>query len=410
MDHLSINANRLWDTLEASGEIGKFRDVGLQRLALSDEDKVMRDRFIAWCEEAGCSIDIDELGNIFARREGTDPDALPVAVGSHLDTQMCGGKYDGILGVLCGLEIIRVLNDHDIQTKRPVEACVWTNEEGSRFTPPMAASFAYSGLLDVDYVMSSRDLQGAQFGEELVRIGYQGKTPAGAHKLDSYFELHIEQGPVLDGNAEDTAIVVGGYKSYGMKIEFRGETAHVGPTAMEKRRNPLVAACILGAKVNEIGWEVADEDGKSTVSCVENWPNLNGTIPEVTRLIVDFRHPDADTTEAMKKKVEAAIEDAASKANVEAEVIDTWSFVPKFDPDVIRHLHDTADAMSLRVSEMRSQAGHDAYGVSYVVPTGMIFTPCVDGVTHNVNEAIQLDRTVPGANLLLNAVVAYANR
>jgi len=410
MRYLSINGNRLWDTLEVSGRIGKFRETGLQRLALSDEDKAMRDQFVKWCEDAGCSIDIDELGNIFARREGTDSNALPVAIGSHLDTQMCGGKYDGILGVLCGLEVIRVLNDNNIQTKRPIEACVWTNEEGSRFTPPMSASYAYAGLLDVDYVKNSRDLQGKKFGEELARIGYQGTTTVGAHKFDSYFELHIEQGPILDDANEDIAIVVGGYKSYGMRIEFRGETAHVGPTAMSKRKNPLVAACILGEKINEIGWEVAADDGKSTVSCVENWPNLNGTIPEVTQLIIDFRHPNAEIVEVMKTKVEAAIDDAARKSNVEAKVIEIWSFVPNFDVDIIQHLHDTAKAISLKVSEIHSQAGHDAYGISYVAPSGMIFTPCIDGITHNVNERINLDHTIPGANLLLNAVVAYADR
>ncbi|MBT7505858.1 MAG: hydantoinase/carbamoylase family amidase, partial [Rhodospirillales bacterium] len=294
---LEIDGERLWQTLEVSGEIGKFRETGLRRLALSEEDKQMRDVFVGWCRDAGCSVEVDHLGNIFATRPGTDSALSAVSCGSHLDTQANGGKYDGILGVLSGLEIIRTLNDRGIETKRPIEVIVWTNEEGARFTPPMGAAMAFVGHIPADGVLGAKDSDGITFGEALKSIGYAGDENAANRDYDSYFELHIEQGPILDETNEDVGIVTGGYHSRGMKLDIRGETAHAGPTAMDQRQNALVGAGLVIAAVNDIGWKYHPENGKSTATQIFCEPNLAGIVPEYCRLSVDFRHPDESGAE-----------------------------------------------------------------------------------------------------------------
>src|ERR1051325_4961233 len=239
---LTIDARRFWSTVMRSGEIGPGKAGGLRRLALTDADKEMRHLFVPWCTEVGCTVTIDRLGNIFARRPGVDDYLLPVLMGSHLDTQVAGGKYDGIVGVLAGLEVLRTLDERRVRTKRPLELVCWTNEEGARFTPPMVASGAFAGVFDVDWVLALRDDDGAVFGAELERIGYAGKTAVGGRGVDAYFELHIEQGRVLDKAEWPVGIVVGGYATRGMHVDVAGETAHAGPTPMDRRKNALVGA------------------------------------------------------------------------------------------------------------------------------------------------------------------------
>ena len=407
---LEIDPERLWETLERSAEIGRFRDVGLRRLALSAEDKQMRDVFIKWAKDAGCAVEIDRLGNIFARRAGSDASLPPVAIGSHLDTQICGGRYDGILGVLCGLEVVRSLNDRGLATKRGIEVICWTNEEGARFNPPMMGSMAFAGKIPLADVLATRDDEGITVAQALEEIGYAGPAPLG-RTFDSYFELHIEQAPVLDREKCDVGIVVGGYKTQALRLLIKGDTGHAGGTPMAMRRNALVGAGYVIAAVNDIGLAYASDEGRTTTTRIESFPNLAGTYAEQVKLTLDFRHIDAARFDAMGKEVRAAIAASASKANVEIEVSEGWSWGTElFAPDCIELLRTTARELGLPYREMRSQAGHDAYAVATMAPTAMIFTPCHEGISHNVNENIELVRSVPGANLLLNAAVARANR
>jgi N-carbamoyl-L-amino-acid hydrolase len=407
---LEVNPERLWDSLERSAEIGRFRDVGLRRLALSAEDKQMRDLFVEWAKTAGCTVEIDRLGNIFARRPGTDPSLPPVAIGSHLDTQICGGRYDGILGVLCGLEVVRTLNDRGLQTRRGIEVICWTNEEGARFNPPMMGSMAFAGVLPLESVLATTDDAGITVEQALDEIGYAGPAPVG-RTFDAYLELHIEQAPVLDREGCDVGIVVGGYKTQALRLTINGDTGHAGGTPMAQRRNALVGAGYVIAAVNDIGLAFAADEGRTTTTRIESFPNLAGTYAEQVKLTIDFRHIDADRFKAMRTEVDAAIAAAAKKANVEIEVAEGWSWGSElFAPECIELLKSTAKELGLPYREMRSQAGHDAYAVATMAPTAMIFTPCFEGISHNVNEAIELTRSVPGANLLLNAAVTRANR
>lgn len=407
---LEVNPERLWESLERSAEIGRFRDVGLRRLALSAEDKQMRDLFVEWSKAAGCTVEVDRLGNIFARRPGTDPSLPPVAIGSHLDTQICGGRYDGILGVLCGLEIVRTLNDRGLQTKRGIEVICWTNEEGARFNPPMMGSMAFAKVITLESVLATTDDAGITVEQALDEIGYAGPAPVG-RTFDSYLELHIEQAPVLDREGCDVGIVVGGYKTQALRLTINGDTGHAGGTPMAQRRNALVGAGYVIAAVNDIGLAFAADEGRTTTTRIESFPNLAGTYAEQVKLTIDFRHIDADRFKAMRAEVDAAIVAAAKKANVEIEVAEGWSWGSElFAPECIELLKSTAKDLGLPYREMRSQAGHDAYAVATMAPTAMIFTPCFEGISHNVNEAIELARSVPGANLLLNAAVTRANR
>jgi N-carbamoyl-L-amino-acid hydrolase len=408
---LEVNPERLWDTLERSAEIGRFRDVGLRRLALSAEDRRMRDLFVDWMRAAGCTIEIDQIGNIFARRPGRDPSLPPVAIGSHLDTQICGGRYDGVLGVLCGLEVVRALNDRGLETKRGIEVICWTNEEGARFSPPMMGSMAFAKRLSLETVLATRDDDGVTVAEALANIGYTGSAPLGARRFDAYIELHIEQAPVLDRDGCDVGIVVGGYKTQALRLTITGDTGHAGGTPMAMRRNALVGAGYVIAAVNDIGLAYAADEGRTTTTRIESFPNLPGTYAEQAKLTIDFRHVDPARFDAMRAEVDTVIAAAARRANVEIAVAEGWSWgTDLFAPEIVDLLKTTADELGLAYREMRSQAGHDAYAVAALAPTAMIFTPCIDGISHNVHEAIELKRSLPGANLLLNTAVARANR
>jgi len=406
-----IDGRRFWSTVMRSGEIGPGKAGGLCRLALSDADKEMRDLFITWCTEVGCTVQVDRVGNIFARRPGAEDHLPPVLMGSHLDTQFAGGKYDGIIGVLAGLEVLRTLDDRRLRTKRPLELVCWTNEEGARFTPPMVASGAFAGVFEVDWVLGLRDDDGKVFGRELERIGYNGKTPVGGRGIDSYFELHIEQGPILERETVPVGIVVGGYATRGMHVDVLGETAHAGPTPMDRRRNALVGAAMLAVAINDIGWKYHPTEGKATVARLIAWPNKAGILSEYAQLTCDVRHAERAVAEQMLAEVKAAIPDCARRANVEMRIASEWQFGNEtFDPSCVRLIREAADRLGVRHRDILSQAGHDAYYISRVAPTAMIFTPCRDGISHNEAEHAEEDYTVPGVNVLLQAVLARANR
>jgi len=408
---LAIDARRFWSTVTRSGEIGPGKAGGLRRLALTDADKAMRDLFATWCSEAGCAVSVDRVGNIFARRPGADDHLPPVVIGSHLDTQVAGGKYDGIVGVLGGLEILRTLDDRGVRTKRPLELVCWTNEEGARFTPPMVASGAFSGVFAVDWVLALRDDDGKVFGDELARIGYAGKAAVGGRAIDAYFELHIEQGPILEREAVPVGIVVGGYATRGMHVDVHGETAHSGPTPMDRRRNALVGAAMLAVAVNEIGWKYHPTEGKATVARLVAWPNKAGILSEYAQLTCDVRHAERAVAEQMLAEVTAAIPECARRAGVEMRIAGEWQFgAERFDPGCIRLVREAAGRLGVAHRDILSQAGHDAYYISRVAPTALIFTPCRDGISHNEAEHAEMDATVPGVNVLLHAALARADR
>ncbi|HJQ56206.1 MAG TPA: Zn-dependent hydrolase [Vineibacter sp.] len=410
-NELRIDEQRFWATMARSAEIGKGRTTGLSRLALGDADKQMRDLFVGWCREAGLEVTVDRMGNIFARRRGRENDLPPVLVGSHLDTQIAAGNYDGILGVLGGLELIRTLDDAGIETRRPIELVNWANEEGARFNPPMLASGVFAGVHALDWALGRADLQGTTYGEELARIGYAGTAPVGGRRVDAYFELHIEQGPILDAKKIPVGIVVGGYATRGLRIKVHGDCAHAGTTAMDLRRNALVGAAYLIVALNELGWRYHPEGGRSTAAQIEVWPNLTGILPEYALVTLDFRHPTVDGVEKMQAEFDQAMAQAAERAQVRMEVAETWRFGDlTFDKDCIGAIRRAAEDLKVPHIEMLSQAGHDAYNMARVCPTAMIFAPCDKGISHNEAENMAPEDAYPGVNVLLHAVLARANR
>jgi beta-ureidopropionase / N-carbamoyl-L-amino-acid hydrolase len=406
-----INIGRLWATIERSAEIGQGRLGGLSRLALSDADREMRNVFVAWCRDAGLHVRVDGIGNIFARRRGRQDDLQPVVMGSHLDTQINGGRFDGIAGVLGALEVCRTLDELGHCTRRPLEIVSWTNEEGARFSPPMVGSGCFVGAYTLDWAQSRRDDEGKVLGDELKRIGYLGEMEPQAHSFDAYFEYHIEQGPILDREGMQVGVVTGGFPSKGMLVEFRGETAHTGPWPMERRRNALVAGARLLVAVDDLGWDYAGTGGKATAARLVAWPNKPGILSDWAQSVCDVRHPDPETAIVMAELMRRAVSQAASRANCEAEILDTWQWGGDiFCAQLIAQVRTTSLELGYRTRDIQSQAGHDAYFVARHAPTTMIFAPCKNGVTHNNEESCTPQDLEPGLNVLLHSVVARADR
>ena len=408
---LRIDADRFWQTVQRSAEIGIGRPGGLARVALTDVDKQMRDEFCAWCVAAGLAITVDQVGNIFARRSGRDEALAPVVLGSHLDTQINGGRYDGIVGVLAALEVVRTLNDAGVATRRAIEVAVWTNEEGARFSPPMVGSAAFAGVHELDWVYARRADDGATIGEELERIGYRGDAPVGGRTLDSYLELHIEQGPMLDAAGIPVGVVTHGYTAHGFVIDVHGETAHTGPWPMDKRKNALVGAAMLAVAVNDIGWKYHASGGKGTAARIHAWPNRPGILSDYAQFTGDVRHDDPAVADAMRSEFMAALADCSRRSNCDMTVFDEWHWgADIFDRTMVTLVRDSARSLGVPTLDIASQAGHDAYHLAKVAPTAMIFTPCKDGITHNNGEHASLAQTVPGINVLLHAALSRANR
>lgn len=409
--NLRIDIDRLWSTLDASAKIGKGRGEGLRRLALSDSDHEMRTVFRTWCEDAGMTVANDRAGNLFARRAGADDSLPPVVIGSHLDTQVAGGRYDGILGVLSGLEVVRTLNDLAIETRYPVEVACWTNEEGARFQPPMMGSSVFAGVLDLETVRAAADDDGITVGGELDRLGYADGTLDFARPFDAYFELHIEQAPELERAGVPLGIVTGGYKTHGLRLQLTGMTGHAGPTEMAERRDALAAAAKIVAAVYDIGFKHAGGGGKATCPYLVPWPNKPGIICELATLTLDCRHPEAAAADAMLAEIEAAIDEHAWVCKVDWEITQRWQFGDEaFSDELIDLVRRSAETLGVPHQDMLSQAGHDAYPVSRLSPTVILFTPCKDGISHNEAEDIDRETTEPGVNVLLNAVLERATR
>lgn len=406
-----IDMDRFWATIERSAEIGPGRPGGLSRLAASDADREVRDQFVAWCREAGLSIRIDGIGNIFARRAGTEDTLPPVVMGSHLDTQFNGGRFDGILGVLGGLEVCRALDTIGHRTRRPIELVNWTNEEGARFSPPMVGSGTFTGAYTLDWAHGRVDEEGRRLGDELARIGYRGEMEETPHAFDAYYELHIEQGPILDREGMQVGVVTGGFPSTGMLIEFRGETAHTGPWPMERRKNALIAGARFLVAVDDLGWVHAGTGGKATAARLVAWPNKPGILSDWAQAVGDVRHPDPTTSAVMAEAMRRAAYESAAKADCSVEILDIWQWGGNiFAPELVEQVRGIASARGYRHRDILSQAGHDAYFVARHAPTTMIFTPCRGGITHNNGEFCSREDLEPGLDVLLRAVLARADR
>ncbi|MGD9806539.1 MAG: Zn-dependent hydrolase [Hyphomicrobiaceae bacterium] len=409
--NLQIDADRLWRSIQESAKIGPGTRGGLCRLSLGDADKEMREVFGRWIADSGYTLRVDRLGSMFARREGREPALPPVLIGSHLDTQAAGGRFDGILGVLAGLEVLRTLDAAGIATRRPIEVVNWTNEEGARFVPPMVASLAFAGKESTEWALARTDKEGRTIGEELERIGFAGSEPVGGREIDAYFELHIEQGPRLDAAHVPVGIVTGGFPMRGLRIEVRGETAHVGPTPMSRRRNALVGAAYAAVAIDEIGWHYAPEEGKTTAARLDLSPNLPGILSDAATLYCDMRHPDAERLAAMEAEVDVALADCARRSRCSIEIAEKWGFGGfSFDAELIRLVREAAATLGHGTMDLKSEAGHDAYHMATVCPSVMIFAPCVNGISHNEAEDMSKEDMVPSANVLLHAVLARADR
>ena len=353
---------------------------------------------------------VDAAGNIFARYSGRENDLAPVLVGSHLDTQASGGRFDGILGVLSGLEILRTLTENNIWMRRPIEVVNWTNEEGARFAPPMSASCVFAGLQTVEWLHNLRDDDGIRFGDELTRIGYLGETLVGQRKLDSYFELHIEQDSLMEEADVSVGVVTGGYYSHALTCVFHGECAHTGPTEMKKRKNAMIGASYFLASVNDIGWEY-EPIGRTSASRMQIWPNKFGILPEFTEVTVDMRHKERQVTNEMVEKTRKALTEAAQKSNVVAEITAEWTFGDEvFDKDCAQIVRKAAKARGIKQMDITSIAGHDAYYLSRITPTALVFSPCIKGITHNEAEDIPRLPTEEAVNVFFDAVLARADR
>ena len=305
---IKVNGQRLWDSLMTMAKIGATPKGGVCRLALTDLDKEGRDLIVSWAKEAGCTVSVDQMGNVFMRRAGRNPDALPVMTGSHADSQPTGGRFDGIYGVLGGLEVIRTLNDHAIETEHPVEVVIWTNEEGSRFAPAMVASGVFAGVFTLDYGLSRKDVDGKTIGEELKRIGYAGDVPCGGRQLHAAFELHIEQGPILEAENKTIGVVTDAQGQRWYEITLTGQEAHAGPTPMPRRKDALLGASRVVDLVNRIGLDHAPL-ACATVGMMQVHPNSRNVIPGRVFFTVDFRHPE----DAVLAQMDAALREGVAR-------------------------------------------------------------------------------------------------
>lgn len=409
MTNLHIDQQRLWNSLMDLAQIGVLPHGGCRRLALSDEDKAGRDLFVQWCEAAGCTISIDQMGNIFARRAGKNEDRPPVGTGSHLDTQPHGGKFDGAFGVLAGLEVIRTLNDHGIETNLPIELVAWTNEEGARFAPSMLASGVFAGAFELAYALDRFDIDGLRFGDELARIGYAGPEPCGQRTYTAFLETHIEQGPILEHEGLSVGVVTGvqGFRWYDVTVS--GQDAHSGSTPMAGRRDALLGSARLIERVNAIALDHAP-DGRGTVGQVQVSPNSRNTIPGQVDFTIDFRHPSAETLTAMDQALRAECDRLSHQSGLQIEV-EEISYSPPvvFDERCISAVGQACKALGYPHRQMISGAGHDACYVSLVAPTSMIFVPCADGISHSEAESAEPDDLAAGCNVLLQALLSLAN-
>lgn len=407
-EQMRINGQRLWDSLMEMAQIGATPRGGCNRQALTEEDRQGRDLFVGWCRAIGCEISVDEMGNIFARRAGRDNTLPPVITGSHLDTQPTGGKFDGVYGVLAGLEVLRTLEDAGLETEAALEVVVWTNEEGARFAPAMMGSGVWAGEMQRDDIYATTDKAGKPFVEELARIGYKGDLPATPRPIRAAFEAHIEQGPILEAEQLQIGVLTGvqGARWYDLIIE--GQPVHAGPTPMEVRRDPFMAAL----PVLQYCYDLAREHGpwgRATFGDIRAEPGSRNTVPEKLVVAVDLRHPDSAVLDQMDEQFRLFVKTTCSDKALDGRVEELWHMpVTAFAPECVDAVRSATQALGYPHMEMVSGAGHDSLYVAKVAPTSMIFVPCQDGISHNEAESANSEDLEAGCNVLLHAMLKMA--
>jgi beta-ureidopropionase / N-carbamoyl-L-amino-acid hydrolase len=401
-----INGERLWASLMDLARIGGTPKGGVRRITLTETDREGRDLFVRWARDAGLTVRWDAVGNIFARRPGSDPLAAPVVMGSHLDSQPSGGKFDGAYGVMAGLEVVRTLNDRRIATRAPIEVASWTNEEGSRFVPVMMGSGVFAGAFRVEHVLAAEDTDGISAGQALKDIGYAGDAPA--HEIDAYFEAHIEQGPVLEDTRTTIGIVQGALGQRWFDVAFTGQDAHAGPTPMELRHDALIAASRLVLEVNRIA-QTYPEYARGTVGYMQVKPNSRNVVPGEARMSVDLRSADDATLRSMADDLTTTARKLASDCRVDVQIREVVYFPPcRFAPDLVDSVRQCAQALDLTHRDIVSGAAHDAVYIARVAPTAMIFVPCEGGISHNEIENARPEDLAAGCDVLLKAVLQRA--
>ncbi|WP_454828814.1 Zn-dependent hydrolase [Paraburkholderia xenovorans] len=406
---LRVDGARLWDSLMQLARIGATDKGGVCRLALTELDREARDLFIAWAKEIGCTVRIDAIGNIFARRAGLRDDLAPVMTGSHIDTQPTGGKFDGNYGVLAGLEVLRTLADANVRTLAPLEVAVWTNEEGSRFVPVMMGSGVFAGAFTLEHALEQRDREGVSVRDALSRIGYAGENEK-PHTVGAYFEAHIEQGPVLEAHDKTIGVVQGALGQRWYDVTVHGMEAHAGPTPMELRRDALLVAADLIHAVNRIALDHAPH-GRGTVGWLDVHPNSRNVIPGRVTLTVDLRAADDATLTVMDSALRAACSLAGEKAGITVDVEQVVYFPPQpFAAELVGAVKQGADTLGFASMDVISGAGHDAVYLARVAPAAMIFVPCKDGISHNEIEDARADHLEAGCNVLLQAMLNAAQK
>ena len=404
-----VNGERLWASLMEMAQIGATEKGGVSRLALTDEDRRGRDLFVQWCEAAGCSIRVDAMGNIFARRAGRHDHLAPVLTGSHGDSQPFGGKYDGIYGVLAGVEVLRTLNDLGIETDRPIEVVNWTNEEGSRFAPAMISSGVYAGVFDLEYGLSREDKAGVTIRQALQQIGYAGPHPVGGQEVHAAFELHIEQGPILEAQNITIGVVTGAQGQRWYEVELTGRSAHAGTTPMDHRLDALLGFARVVEAVNGLGLAQGAE-GRATVGMATIFPNSRNVVPGRVFFSVEFRHPDETVLARQDQQLRDAVAQIADGIGLQHSVQQIFQYAPiAFDGECVEVVRASAQALGYSHRPMISGAGHDACYLNKVAPTAMIFVPCVEGLSHNEAEEISQEWSTAGADVLLQAILAKSH-
>ncbi|NRB35455.1 MAG: Zn-dependent hydrolase [Rhodobacteraceae bacterium] len=406
--NMRIDGDRLWDSLMDMAKIGPGIAGGNNRQTLTDEDAEGRALFQSWCEAAGCSMGLDQMGNMFAMRPGIDPDALPVYIGSHLDTQPTGGKYDGVLGVLAGLEVVRTLNDLNIQTKHPIVVTNFTNEEGTRYAPAMLSSGVFAGIHTQDWAYDRVDADGKRFGDELQRIGWKGEEVTGARQMHAFLELHIEQGPILEAEDKLVGVVTHGQGLSWTQVTIEGKDSHTGSTPMPMRRDAGLGMARVLEKVNEIALSHAP-DAVGAAGHIDVYPNSRNVIPGKVVFTVDFRSPELAVIEDMEMRLRAEGTEIADAMGLTISFEKVGGFDPvAFDVTLVGRVRDAAERLGYSHRNLISGAGHDACWINQVAPTAMIMCPCVDGLSHNEAEEISKDWASAGADVLLHAALETA--
>ncbi len=405
---LRVNGERLWKSLMELAKIGATKKGGVCRLALTDLDRQGRDYFVAQAKAAGCTIRIDAVGNIFARRAGRNNNLPAVMTGSHIDTQPTGGKFDGNYGVLAGIEVFHTLNDADIETEAPLEVVVWTNEEGSRFVPVMMGSGAFIGEFETDFILAQKDRDGISVGEALKSIGYDGKDKIDPKKIGAYFESHIEQGPVLEAHDITIGVVTGALGQRWFDVVITGSEAHAGPTPMALRQDALLAASHMIQLINQTALDHAP-NARGTVGMLDNYPNSRNVIPGTVKMSVDFRADSDETLTRMVENLHAKAKEIATKGKVTIDIKQVVYFPPQaFAKELVNAVRNGAQKIGLSEMNVVSGAGHDAVYLARVAPTAMIFVPCKDGISHNEIEDAKPEHLEAGCNVLLHAMLERA--